>query len=362
MSEFKEKLNNMKESMTDDIEYANDADDIVIRMPEDNVSEEEQPLEQFSNQRNEKGHRQRPGKNLKNRINSLTAQIKERENQNQQLLSLVQDQERRLSEAQSKADQNAYYTNVYYEQSLDNESQQVLSELKIAKENGEIDREVELSQRLSDISAKKQTQLLSKTLQKQQLNQNDNSNYYHPPPQNYNHSPAPIDDANEDLEEFLDSNPFLDPSSHEFDHEISNEISQFAADLNKVLKVNRNSNLIGTREYYDIVSEEINKRYGINNNTINDNYYEPVNEDINKKYGVAPVNRRGSSMADRYVSNNQNYNPRNNNQRMTLSPSEIQIAKNLIPTLQYVNNRTYTEQEAIAEYAKQKMRGDVKEV
>lgn len=361
MNEFQEKLDTMKESMNNTVEDINNEDSIVIHMPEDNLQEEEQPLEQFTNQRNEKGHRQRPGKNMKNRINTLTAQIKERDAQNQHLLSLVQEQERRLSEAQSKAEQNAYYTNVYYEQSLDNEEQRVLSELKFAKENGEIDKEVELTQKLSDISAQKRTQSLSKTLQKQQANQNDNNNYYQP--QNYNRPPPPTEDVNEDLEDFLDLNPFLDPNSHDFDQEISNEIGQFASDLNKILKVNRNSNMIGTKEYYEIINEEINKRYGLENTTRQNNYDEDYeNNYSNNNYDVAPVNRKGSSMTNRYVPNNQNYNPQSNPQRMSLSPQETEIAINLIPTLSHVNGRPYTEQEAIAEYAKQKSRGNVKNI
>jgi len=355
---------NIKESITNTIEDDTDENSIVIHMPEDNTLEEEQPLEQldpFSNQRNEKGHRQRPGKNLKNRINSLTAQIKERDAQNQHLVSLVQEQERRLSEIQSKAEQNAHYTNIYYEQSLDNEKQHVLAELKIAKENGEIDKEVALSERLAEISAEKKTQLLSKTLQRQQSNQNDNNNYYQP--QTYNRAPPPVEDINEDLEDFLDLNPFLDPNSHEFDHDISNEIGQFASDLNKVLKVNRKSNLIGTREYYGILNEEINKRYGIENISINNNYNESYEDNYsNNNYEVAPVNRKGSSMANRYTQNPQNFNPQSNNQRIYLSPQETEIAKNMVNVLGHYNGKTYTEKEAIAEYCKQKNRGNVKEV
>src|SRR5271154_1463905 len=210
MSEFQEKVQMMKEGMSNAIEdnpalissdLVNDHDE---ELPIDSAPEETQIPRLSSNQRNEKGRRTK--KNLQDRLDAVIADNRAKEAQQQQLMAYLQDQERRLAEAQAKAEQNAHYSNVYYEQGLDNEEQRVLTELEFAKESGDIKKEVAMQQKLAEIAAQKQTQLLSKTLQKQQPQQ---AIYQEPSAQYPQYQPQMIqqEPVNEYFAEWLEENP-----------------------------------------------------------------------------------------------------------------------------------------------------------
>jgi hypothetical protein len=340
MSEFQEKVNMMKEGMSNAIEDnpALISSDLVNDHNEelsiDPTPEENQRPRLSSNQRNEKGRRTK--KNLQDRLDAVIADNRAKEAQQQQLMAYLQDQERRLAEAQAKAEQNAHYSNVYYEQGLDNEEQRVLTELEFAKENSDIKKEIVMQQRLAEIAAQKQTQLLSKTLQKQQpapvIYQEPSAQY---PLQEYQQQVMQQEPVNENLEDFLEENPWADPRSPEYDQH---------------LKLKGGSYIIGTPEYYNSIREEMYRRYDTNGNS--DNNYDDYPD--NRAYEVAPVTKRGSSMADRYVSNYQNPNG-STGQRMSLTKDEYQVAVKLAPTLSSIYGRPFTEKEAVAEYYKQKM-------
>jgi len=357
MSEFQEKVQMMKEGMINAIEDnpAFISSDLVNdnneELPIDPAPEENQRPRLSSNQRNEKGRRTK--KNLQDRLDAVIADNRAKEAQQQQLMAYLQDQERRLAEVQAKAEQNAHYSNVYYEQGLENEEQRVLTELEFSKENGDIKKEVAMQQRLAEIAAQKQTQLLSKTLQKQQPQQ---AIYQEPvvqyPSQNYSPQVMQEEPVNEPLEDFLEENPWADPRSSEYDSHLSQEINDIAIEFNKHLKLRGGSYIIGTPEYYSSLREEMYKRYGTNSNSYDDHHDNEYQD--NRAYEVAPVTKRGSSMADRYVSNYQNPNGPTR-ERMALTKDEYQIAVKLAPTLSSVYGRPITEKEAVAEYYKRKM-------
>ena len=357
MSEFQEKLQMIKDGMQDNM---NIIENNPAFISSDAVNDEGEPqgapLEEAppqraqpsDNQRNEKGHRKR--KNLKDKFDIILADNHAKTAQNQHLLAVLQEQERRLEEAQAKAEQNAHYSNVYYEQSLENDEKRILTELENAKESGDIKKEVYMQQQLAEIAAQRQTQLLSKTLYKQQqpapVNYQDPS--YYQPQQAYQQAPA-----NEYYEDFLEENPWADPNSPEYDSNLRQEVSDYAAELDKNLKFKGQGSMIGTPEYYGALNNIMNERYGgnaNNDNQYNDNdYYED-----NRAYEVAPVTKRGSSMADRYVSNNQNPN-HNQRKNVPLTKEEWDIAARLAPTLSKIYGRPFSVEEAVAEYYKQKM-------
>jgi hypothetical protein len=360
MSEFQEKLQMIKDGMKDNLNIIeNNPALISSNMVDGGIEPHEDPSEDApqqraqppANQRNEKGHRKRKLVS-KDRLDEVIADNRAKDAQQQQLLAVLQDQERRLEEAQARVEQSAHYSNVYYEQSLENDEKRILTELENAKENGDIKKEVYMQQRLAEIAAQRQTQLLSKTLHKQQqpapVNYQDPS-YYQPQPVRQQ---API---NEHYEDFLEDNPWADPRSPEFDPNLRQEVNDFAMELDKNLKFKGQGNMIGTPEYFGALNNIMNEKYGGNGNVNNDNQYDDNDyyED-NRVYEVAPVTKRGSSMADRYVSNNQN--PGTNQRRnISLTKEEADIGAGLAPTLSKIYGRRITTEEAIAEYYRQKM-------
>lgn len=360
MSDFKNQVDEMKESMisamnSEEEDKAFISSDIIQEDDEvdNNPSHAEDAYQkQHSNQRNERGHRKR--KSVKDRISAVIADNKSKDAQINQQLLYIQEQERRLAEIQAKADQSAHYTNVYYEQSLENDEQRVTSELEFATENGDIKKQVELQRKLAEVIAARQTQQLSKTIQKQQQPYQGDMvpNYYQQPVYNqpYNPPSVPQEHTNEHLEDFLDENPWADPESSEFDPNLSSELNQFAVEMNKNLRFNHASNVIGSQDYYRSLSDEMKRRYSLNEEQEENNNHEYVD---NHAYEVAPVSRRGSSMADRYVSNNQNIN-RSSHQQMALSPMERKIATNMAPQLSKIYGRPVTPEEAIVEYFNRK--------
>lgn len=350
MSEFKEMLNTMKETVNSELSIPE------IDIVEDSPQEETQ--ETPSVQQNEKGHRKRK---VGDRIKTLTAEKRMLESEKQRLQAYVQNQEVALSELRARTEQQTHYSNVYYEHGLETEQQRLRTELKIAKDEGDTEKEVDLQQRMSEVAAQKQTQLLSKTLQQPQP-----ANYQQPyypeqsfaPPQ-----PAYEEPTNEALEDWLEDNSWADPNSPYFDSTLSQQANEIAFTMNKKLSYNKHAHLIGTPEYYQAITEEMDKSFKIDsgNNAVNYDEYEYNDEyqppapqyrqpSSDRSYAVAPVTKRGSSMAERYIPTN------NSPQRMSLTPAERDIAVKLAPELTKIHGRHINEQEACVMYYKEKMK------
>lgn len=359
MSEFQEKLQMMKDSM---IEIQ---DNPALMSTEDNGGDQQYEQSEESQQPSRRGTRKR-NNNLKGRLDAVLADNKAKDANQQHLLSLLQEQEVRLAEAQARADQNANYSNAYYEKSLENEESRIITELKLAKENLDIEKEVDLQQKLSEIAAQKQTQALSKTLKKQQQFQAPPTNYAQPNyyPEQYDiPQEAPV---NEHFEDWLEEHPWADPNSPEFDQDLRAEVDELATTFNKHLKFKRASHIIGSPEYFRTLSNEMDRRYGAESNSNNneyDEYYEepPQHEHEqssvdNRTYAVAPVTKRGSSMADRYINNRvPNQRGQVGQGRITLTRDEWETGAKIAPMLSKIHGRRVSEEEAVAEYHKHKM-------
>lgn len=356
MSEFQEKLQVLKDSVSEyknpalmssdelleeDKQQENEGDEQLLSEEISEQESESQPI-----QRNDKGHRRR--KTLRDKHIQVLAENRAKDIQLQQSMAYIQEQERRLAELQAKADQSAHYSNIYYENSLENDEQRVISELEFAEESGDTKKKIELQKRLAEIAAQRQTLLLSKSLPKQQP-QHYQEPYYQ---DNRQYSPAP-QPVNENYEIFLEENPWADPNSEEFDQNLYNEANELVLDLNKRLKLNNASNIIGTADYFEVIKREMHNRYGINNNSSNDDYeeaeYAPRSHNNNiQHYEVAPVTKKGSSMADRYVSNRRSVNG-NGRPRLALSTDEDEIARGVASVLSQLHKDKSGKQVSIEE-------------
>ena len=177
MSEFQEKVSAFKEAVKEHL-YTAPSDEHELSQTE-NVETSESPFQeeethQESPSQKKKERRQAHVDSLKNRIDQLKFDNLAREAQNRELLSRVQDQERLLAEKQYQLEQNDQYKDAYYENNLFTQEAATINELKTAKEEGDIDKEVALSKDLADIAAQKSTYNLYKN---QLKNRNTQPNY-----------------------------------------------------------------------------------------------------------------------------------------------------------------------------------------
>lgn len=299
-------------------------------------------------------YRKKNSNPFKKRIDQLTYENKLKEQQKYELIQKLQEKERLIAEKEELLSKNEQYKNAYYENNLQTREEAIISELKNAKEEGDIDKEVDLQKALAQVKAEQSTYSLYKT-QEELRKHNEykeekysDSNYekylYPQTPQYSPEEEYESEDYNEAYAEWLSENPWADHNSRYFSHKLRSEIDAFASELNDRLSFNGQSDLIGTPAYFQTLSNVMKDKYYVgdedddNSNNTNNNHYNVV----------APVNRKGSSMADQYMSRNQN-NTRNSTK---LTPDEYEIARNL--QIRLPNGNYASTQEAIKLYAESK--------
>lgn len=290
---------------------------------------------------------------FKKRIDQLTYENRIKEAQTQDLMAKLQQKEQLLADTQYQLEQKDQHTSAYYENNLSIRENAILSELKAAKEEGEVDKEISLSQALAQVTAEKSTYGLYKSQLKNQNNQsNFNPEYslendYYPQQQlqNYNEDVYYGESQNEVLDSWLETNQWADPDSPQFSPRLRNEVDQFASELNEMLKYNGNAEAIGTPEYFSSLDTLMADRYSVKGSQTLE---EPPRQSSYNNSTVAPVSRRGSSMADQYISKN----PNSTRQSMSLTEDEYKIARNL--QIRLPNGRMANSDEAVRRYAEAK--------
>jgi hypothetical protein len=247
---------------------------------------------------------------------------------------------------------------MYYEKSLEENENRLSKELKNAKEEGDVEKEIEIQRQLIDIGALKQTQRLSKTINRRQPQvENYQPNLY--PQQQPPLAPQQLNQQqyyNEHEEEWLEDNPWANPQSPAYNPQLSNKFRELVEVSNMKLSYNNMSDFIGTREYFNILTEEMDKTFGFqknrnNNESENEEYNEDYADSRNqhqersnnmRSYSVAPVTKRGTSMADRYLS-------RNNFEGTTSTQAEEYLARKMAPIYSSFKKKTLSDKELMAE-------------
>lgn len=337
MSEFQEKVNDLKQTFSEPGFIATDDLTPSDEPQEDSVEfSEEAPVEGDVKPRKSK----KKIESLKSRIDQLTFEKNVREAQNRELLARVQAQEQLLAEKQFQVEKNEQHKNAYYENGLETRGNSILNELRIAKEEADVEKEVALSKELAKVEAEKSTYNLYKSqLRNQPL---PDSSYEPIENQYYPSSPFPQDSfsaqeepENEVYEEWLDHNQWADPRSSHFSPRLRQEIDGIDAELSDLLRYNGDSHIIGTPEYFSALDNIMKERYVVKGNS----------SSSGRSQAVAPVSRNGSSMADQYMSSN----PNRSRQSTPLTEAEYRIARNL--KIKLPNGKYLTGEEAVKRYA-----------
>lgn len=258
---------------------------------------------------------------------------------------IIAEQQRQLQQYQQALHNTEEQRMQDFDTNLDTLEDSILQKMKRAKEDGDVDSEVQLNAELADIKAKKTTNeyaMYQKRLQNEQQARQIQEEPYEPietfiPP--VNHAPP----VNEEFEDWRSVNQWYDTSPR-----LRQKADQYAAELSDTLAFNNMGHLIGTPEFMDSVSNMIREEYGIGQQEAqNANMdYEPQSYQQTPSYNVAAPTRR-SSMADQYVNAPQ---PRNQTGPLrALSKEEFGIARHL-----QVKNRGEGEADLVRRYAQAK--------
>lgn len=347
MGEFQEKVEELKNTMqhhgfspSEEL----DADPSVI----DDVAQE-QPMEEEVHQKiSERSERrsQKKRDTLKHQLDYARHESKLKDAQNQELLIRLQEKERLLSEKQYQVEEAVNNDHTRYVDSLGLREQSILNELKVAKEEGDIQKEIEMTQAMAQVVAEKSTYGLYKSQIHNQPRQNDGyQEEIDYSPQHYM-TQAPYQEPyqehdepeNEHLETWLEKNQWADPSSANYSQRLRGEVGEFASELDERLKYNGRADMIGTPEYYDALDNLMKDKYSTSQER------PQQNSGYSGGSMVAPVSRSGSSMSDQYVSRN----PNSTRGGMALTREEYAIARNL--QIPMPNGRMRSAAEAIELY------------
>lgn len=348
MSEFQTKVEQFKQSFNEPgftvgEEPESSGEEARISTDEPSIDSAEQPevtplpKQKFSKRRVD---------GLRSRVDQLTYENKIREAQNQELLARVRAQEQMLAEKQDALEQNEQYKNAYYENNLQTREAAIINELKAAKEEGDVDKEIGLSKALSQVTAEQATYGLYKSQLRNQPEYSQNPDYYpqiqYPQPNEVDYG-APTD---EHLENWLENNSWANQNSPTFSPKLYQEVNELASELNETLKYNGYAEMIGTPEYYASLDNLMADRYSVKQPQYRED--SPRQNSYNNSSMVAPVSRSGSSLSDRYIANN----PNNTRKSIPLSDEEFKIARNL--QIKLPNGRWANSNEAIKRYAEAK--------
>lgn len=355
MTEFKDKVDQYKQSISGST-IVDEGFKTQDGLPE---MDSESPLTDFQNVRADDGideshqdidRKQKDKKvsgktvsSLKKRLDQVVHEKNIREAQTQELLARVQEQERRLSEQQSILEQNEQYKNAYYENNLQTREQAILNELKVAKEEGDIDKEINLSKELAKVAADQSTYGLYKSQLRNKPNYDRHENT-HPEP-TYGREPYYSHDnyeepINEAYDSWLEKNPWADPESRNYSPRLRDEATNLANELDEMLRYNGNSDFIGTSEYFQSIDNLMAERYSVKEK-------EPRARE-SQYSNVAPVSRNGSSMADQYMQSR----PNDTRRHMPLTEDEYKIARNL--QIKLPNGEWASSDECVRRYAEAK--------
>ncbi len=251
--------------------------------------------------------------------------------QQQELQRRLSDQAEQMEQLRQQSVSSEEHKGAYYESSLQARENSIKSELRTAKENGDIDREIEMEDALAEVKAEKSTYNLYKhQMVPQQQQQQRERQARAPAEQDYYPQHRQPSQGRSSLKEeaytaFLEENPWADEQSDQFSPRLFQEANDFASRLSDGLRYDGNAQAIGTPLYFDSVKKFMDNRYGSNQSAPaqQEDYPEqkaPVSR--SRAPTVAPVS---GNAAEQYVSNN-----RSKASKMeALTDQEFRIARNI---------------------------------
>lgn len=243
-----------------------------------------------------------------------------------------------MAEMQSRAQQNEENFNAQRSMTdkaiegrfLDTE-ESIRVSLRHAKENGDIERDVALTDQLAEIKAQKNAHEIYR-IQQAQLQQQQIQNEPYVPYEINQLPPTLHPPVNLEFQEWIQENPWYQQNPR-----LRQEADMISDELATRLAYNNATHIIGTTEFLESVSSAMKHRYG--QSQPQQQQYEQPQQNY-----VGPVNQR-PSQAQQYMSNN--YVPNG----VPLTSEELMVARHL------PRKQNETEADSINRYRKAKAMG-----
>jgi hypothetical protein len=242
--------------------------------------------------------------------NFLAQKLAQREAEFAQQQARIQQYEEQLALKKQEDDQQ-------FENTLDYHESDIKEKIRVAKEDGDINREVELIDQLAELKATKTTHASWKVQEElrrlDKLENEEYDTYELPLSQDYLKTPQQLE-----LENWVNENPWYNTNPV-----LRREFDEIATELTNILTFNNQAHLIDSPGFMESVTNEMRKKYA---------YNEPAPYQSNSYYQsptsvVAPVTRRTvPTMAQNYV--NQNGTARVST---TLTKEDMERARHLPP-------------------------------
>lgn len=279
----------------------------------------------------------------KNKI-SFEKRFKQVYSEKKQMEEMLQQQYEENQRLQHMIQEKSITSVLLAEDGLDQRIERVKNLLKTAIDNSDTELQVEayaefsrLQGEKNDINAYKAANGITSDRQ-QNPPQRAEQHYEEQRYNDYNQRQSEPAITNE-LAEWLNENPAIDPRSDEFDPALNEEVRLYALKLERQYKREGKSSHIGKQRYFD----ELNAY-------IADNFDD---EDDSYAHEAPQMKRPNTAVA----SPRQSSNPLSTGKsptRINLTPDEIDIAMNM--NFQHPNGRPYSREEACRAYAVQKIK------
>ena len=292
---------------------------------------------------------------FKERISKLVHENRNKDYVNLTLKQQLEEKERELAHKDEMLRQKDSINSQLFESNKQTEERSILSNLRQAKEEGDIDEEIKYSQDLARIKAEQMAYDVLKIQQQYQPQPVQEETTFYPTIDYQSASDHDIEmDLPEEYTNFLDRNTWANPESSNYSERLRAEADLIASEFNESLKFNNQAHLIGTQDYFDSIEGLMRDRYAPPSEQEDDSSYEqePVQYQQQRRTPpAAGVSRRGSTMADQYISQK----PGQSNKAYTLTEKEYNWARNLkIPNGPTGNQQFLSSDKVIQEWAKNK--------
>lgn len=338
MSEYKDKIAGLQAAIERD-NFSIPETDEQPALPDNMVSGDHDSLgidsDENHGQTEQKEEKKRSRQKKNDRVRILAQEKAAILEENIMMRQRIQQQEHMWAAAQEQLKQNEGYRDAYYEDNLHTKEVAILRELRQAKEDGDIDKEVALSNDLASVKADQSTH----KLYKHQMKQTPVQEYVHPY-ENYQAQRQVQPSVNEHYEDWLEENQWADPRSDNFSQRLRNKAEEIANEFEDMLRLQNKSHMIGTQQYYEAISNALGDNYSLGSKRRGEEDEEDEYEDHSPQQmqemrsyspqssSVAPVMRSGGSMADQYSARNPSKSREYINLRNDSQINEIDFARN----------------------------------
>ncbi len=264
----------------------------------------------------------------KERISRLINDNHAKDQINMQLQAELAEKEHLLSVREHELRSKELNNQQLFETNLKAEEYSIIQGLRSAKEEGDIDREIELQRDLARVKGEQTTFDVLKIQQQYQdpATHDEEDTSFYPSVNPYAYEADHYQEAPELPDEFVDfieRNPWVNPNAREFSPELAQEADALATEFTKRLKFNNQAHLVGGDEYFAEIENIMRDNYSLGGQQ------QQRSQPQQRSYQNAPVSgvsRQGASMADQYMSRNNSIHRKD---AITLTPAEYKIARNL---------------------------------